>query len=619
MAIILLTLGLITSSLSSIAFASNYGAGSYNSCSFQNDCLQPPAPTTIQTPTGLQVAINLTNGQSIPINGYTIVITPLNGQGASFQQAAIYINSVLSQTITPTQTGTASWAWVPDQVGSTDVKVIITDTNGTTSTQDFTVIVTGPTTSAGVASGVLPKHHATVSASKSGISALVNTLSATTHRIVATATKAVKKLPKPIIHTFPYILFLLLGIDVIVILAQAQRELSQYRALQLLLDRAQKLDETKRTFLELVSHYLRTPITIITGGIELIAASPSIAAPLVSGLATIAQDMNTKINGIITGLNANKQSTVYTDPVSAQHSKLWRQPGLFLPILLIAAAWLSFNYLADRAGNFSVGQIEQLGQIIVFTAVALIAYMAFRYRQIGRRNKRELQYIMANEEAIGRTSDDLVTTTITTLNTNLASLDQLMAQLNPTPQTKTVIDGQKRLHELLARFSVTEAVRGAHSDQPFIALELQKLVALCTDSLQTKITDKHLTISIVGQTVFMTQEPDLYTYVVSSIIDNAVAYSPANGSIILFSDQTTHDFKLTISDQGPGIASDKLPLLFKPFSKTETAESFDHEGMGFSLYLDRLIMTYLGGSIELDAKPNQGTTVVLHLPQPDQA
>ena len=55
-------------------------------------------------------------------------------------------------------------------------------------------------------------------------------------------------------------------------------------------------------------------------------------------------------------------------------------------------------------------------------------------------------------------------------------------------------------------------------------------------------------------------------------------------------------------------------MLFQPFSKIEGFENFDHEGMGFSLYLDKLIMEYLGGSINLQSEENQGTTVDLKLP-----
>jgi K+-sensing histidine kinase KdpD len=56
--------------------------------------------------------------------------------------------------------------------------------------------------------------------------------------------------------------------------------------------------------------------------------------------------------------------------------------------------------------------------------------------------------------------------------------------------------------------------------------------------------------------------------------------------------------------------------LFQAFSKTEGAETFNHEGMGFSLYMDKLIMNYLVGDIRVESAPQKGTKVVLSLTQP---
>jgi signal transduction histidine kinase len=66
-----------------------------------------------------------------------------------------------------------------------------------------------------------------------------------------------------------------------------------------------------------------------------------------------------------------------------------------------------------------------------------------------------------------------------------------------------------------------------------------------------------------------------------------------------------------VADNGQGIPTDKLNSLFQPFSKAEGAEVFTHEGMGFSLYLNKLIMMYLGGTIGIESAEGKGTQVTL--------
>jgi signal transduction histidine kinase len=71
---------------------------------------------------------------------------------------------------------------------------------------------------------------------------------------------------------------------------------------------------------------------------------------------------------------------------------------------------------------------------------------------------------------------------------------------------------------------------------------------------------------------------------------------------------------LNVTDHGEGIAPEKLSLLFKPLSRVEEAEDFTHQGMGLSLYVNRLIMHYLGGEISATSKVGQGTTMKLQIP-----
>jgi len=51
---------------------------------------------------------------------------------------------------------------------------------------------------------------------------------------------------------------------------------------------------------------------------------------------------------------------------------------------------------------------------------------------------------------------------------------------------------------------------------------------------------------------------------------------------------------ITVIDHGSGMAKNKLALPFQPLTKVEGTETLNHEGMVFSLYPDRLIMTYIG-------------------------
>jgi signal transduction histidine kinase len=579
------------------AQAEPYGRGGYNSCKYQ--ACAHAATAQVTTPSGLDVSINLTNSQTIPYEGYTIIVTPLNGQGTSFSTVAFYIDGVLATTIAPDNTGTARWFWKPTTLGNATITMVVTDAQGGTVTKSFalSVVATSAPAAAPITSPAPP-------AKATGLASVLQ-------QAYNGAARAINALPSPVVYTFPYFLFVLLGVNVVLLVLQAKRELREYRTLQTLLSRARTIDETKRTLVQLVSHYLRTPLTLMQGGIEMLSKETG-TAQASNALQAIAERMRQKIEGLISGAQTAPLPVVSRG--TAANASIWRHPGLLVPLILIAAIVIPFNYLATHAGSFSIGQVNLAVQAIIFVILVLTTYQVFRRLHLRQRDAHELQRVAATEAATNTARDELVTRTVQTLNNDLASIDVVVAPLKASQAAGFVHTGQQRLHEILGKFGVAANLQGGHSNAPFVSTTLDALLA-ATPNLAGKAQAKRITIAPSPRVPLYVQDAHLASIVLANTLDNAIAYSPEDSQVSLGITESADSNIVTITDHGSGIAPEKLPLLFHPFSKAEGAETFTHEGMGFSLYLSKLIMAYLGGSIALDSKPREGTTVTLHFPK----
>jgi signal transduction histidine kinase len=71
------------------------------------------------------------------------------------------------------------------------------------------------------------------------------------------------------------------------------------------------------------------------------------------------------------------------------------------------------------------------------------------------------------------------------------------------------------------------------------------------------------------------------------------------------------EIQITVSDDGPGISSEKLPLLFTEFTRFDPGAA---EGAGIGLAISKKIAQALGGDISLEAKQGRGASFVFHLP-----
>jgi signal transduction histidine kinase len=578
-------------------FADPYGRGSYSSCSYQH-CTPKLAETHITLPSGLEVSINLVNGQAIPRDGYIIRVTPLNGQGKSFKTVDFYIDGKLVQSgVQPDDTGTAQWEWKPSIYPGTTIKIVVTDSTGTVVTKQFTVHIVAKASNA-------PGAATLGSQEPSGLASILSAVS-------DGATRVIQSLPPPVVYSFPYVLFVLLGLNILLLLFQAKHELVEYHTLQQLLARLRAMNDGKKTFLDLASHYLRTPVTLISGGIDMLAKN-SLPPQRLADLQAVNIHLRNAIEVLVGRVAAADKPAAPTVAAGADvHT--WRQPGLFVPVLLIGIAAFSFTYLSAHAGSFTITQVNVSVQVIVFSMLAVTTYAAVRRRQLRRRDAALLRLIVRQESAAAEARDDLITTTAKALQADLKALAQLTAPMEPSQAATFIRNGQDRFRQLADKFVMATSLRGAHSQKLFTPVHLQQLLEPVQRNLAQKITAKDIRITGDTNASFSVQDANLLSFVLGTILDNAVAYSSAKGAVVVDVLKRKGQTVLQIVDHGPGIPAAKQALLFKPFSKADGAETFDHEGIGLSLYIDKLIMTYLGGSINLESRPGQ-TTVSLQLP-----
>jgi signal transduction histidine kinase len=104
-------------------------------------------------------------------------------------------------------------------------------------------------------------------------------------------------------------------------------------------------------------------------------------------------------------------------------------------------------------------------------------------------------------------------------------------------------------------------------------------------------------------------DPDQFQQVFYNLLRNAYqAISGDDGLIDIKTRSTETDFIISISDNGTGIPPEQMGSLFEPYRTTKSA------GTGLGLLIVRRIIREHGGEIEIHSNPNDGTSILIHLP-----
>jgi signal transduction histidine kinase len=109
-------------------------------------------------------------------------------------------------------------------------------------------------------------------------------------------------------------------------------------------------------------------------------------------------------------------------------------------------------------------------------------------------------------------------------------------------------------------------------------------------------------------------QADQLKQVIVALLDNALKYTPAGGSVVLALSVEQHEAILKVCDTGMGIASEDLPHIFERFYRADHAHSREHGGSGLGLAIAHSIIHEHHGRIDVESTPGQGSTFLLRLP-----
>jgi len=117
-----------------------------------------------------------------------------------------------------------------------------------------------------------------------------------------------------------------------------------------------------------------------------------------------------------------------------------------------------------------------------------------------------------------------------------------------------------------------------------------------------------------AQNAWITGDKDMIKQLMRILLDNAIKYTPKDGSITLGVKKERNGCLLTVSDTGTGISAEELPKVFDRFYRCDDARKSQTSGHGLGLSIARIIVSAHGGKLRVRSKVGTGTTFSVFLP-----
>ncbi len=166
------------------------------------------------------------------------------------------------------------------------------------------------------------------------------------------------------------------------------------------------------------------------------------------------------------------------------------------------------------------------------------------------------------------------------------------------------------------RALVLELLDAAHVAQGSLLSQREEvdLAALARTVCARQGSPRHTCIVEATEPAVGLYDAQRIAQLIENLIENAIKYSPQGGPVRVAVRRDERGIHLTVSDQGIGIPSEDLPLLFSRFHRGANVDDRRFPGMGLGLFICKGIVEQHGGQIVVNSRLGEGSTFEVTLP-----
>jgi signal transduction histidine kinase len=145
-----------------------------------------------------------------------------------------------------------------------------------------------------------------------------------------------------------------------------------------------------------------------------------------------------------------------------------------------------------------------------------------------------------------------------------------------------------------------------------VARMLSEIAAQHADAAERK--EQHLELDVDPNLPILNLDEVMLRRAINNLVDNAVKYTPAHGTITVSGHIEDNHLVIAIKDTGLGISEENQRLLFSQFKRIRRKEHHLIKGSGLGLFIVKGVAMRHNGDAWLTSKEHEGSTFYISIP-----
>lgn len=365
-------------------------------------------------------------------------------------------------------------------------------------------------------------------------------------------------------------------------------------------------------FLRIALHNLNTPLAIYKNAIELLQSTKTNEAKAIAELKPATLLLASVIDHTTSELSEERDSSInMNNQTKITFVSTISQWYFFVPVVIAVLFALLLNWAVTFLGKESRLTDNLFIQVAIGLMICFIFANAIRLLLLSKQQKKLYLQIKALIDQMTTQRNRLIKTIKDSLIKVAEDIKAGIKLVHDKKILKILEDNNKTLESITSKVAMATATTISQPVDVNLKDNIQSILNPHLEEIGKKSIATEFKLKTPNLVKINLKEFDL---IFTSILENAIEYSKNDGSIVIGSEIKNKQLVLTVEDNGEGIEKERLDKIFQPFSKTDDALVYNHQGFGLSLYASKSIANRIGGNVTLKSTKNKGTKVTIILP-----
>ncbi len=181
---------------------------------------------------------------------------------------------------------------------------------------------------------------------------------------------------------------------------------------------------------------------------------------------------------------------------------------------------------------------------------------------------------------------------------------------------QTIHDSTALMRRLIDDFLDVSLIESGHFPLHLRPVDVAKPLEHCVELHAIMARKRGISLRMQRPSAPIVAPIDRYKIeqVCNNLIANAIEHAPDHSAVDIQLDRIGTNWRVSVTDSGPGLDSDEAAGLFHPFGRGKAAKAGASRSTGLGLAISKKIVTAHGGTIRVDSRPGHGACFGFTIP-----